>query len=96
MLTTDGEGHLRHEPLCLDIGHAADELVTAADPAEIGAPLADIAGVTGTVEKSVDLLFGDAMVAAGGLDRSNFALVDPLFEGGIADAQNLGGFAGRE
>lgn len=95
-MATDGERYLGHQSLCLDIRDTADELIPATDPAEIVAALLNIASFAGAIEKFIDLLFRDAMVTTGGFDRSDLALIDPLFEGGIADAQNLGRFAGRK
>jgi hypothetical protein len=95
-LTSDRERHLGHQPLSFDIRDAADQLIPSADFAEIVAPLAHVAGFGCAIKKLVDLLLWNAMVAAGGLNRSNLAFVDPLFECRIADAQHLGRFARRE
>lgn len=95
-LTTDRERHLGHQPLGFDIRDAADQLISSADFAEIVAPFADVAGLGRVIQKLVDLLLGDAMMAAGSLDRSNLPFIDPLFECRIADAQHLGGFTRRE
>ena len=96
VLTADGEGHLGQQSLCLDVRDAADQLISSADPAEVAAALADVAGFAGAVQEFVDLLFRDAMVAAGGLDGADLALIDPLLERGIANAQDLGSFTWRE
>ena len=95
-LTSNRERHLGHKPLSFDIRDAADQLIPSADFAEIVAALAHIAGLGCAIEKLVDLLLRNAMVAAGGLDGSNFSFVNPLFECRIADAQHLGGFARRK
>ena len=84
------------KPHGLDLRDAADELISSADFAEVGAPLAHVAGLGRAVEKLIDLLFRNAMVAAGGFDGANLSLVDPLFKRGIADAKDLSGFARRK
>lgn len=93
MLATDGERYLRHQALCLNVGDTADELISAADPAEIVAALTNVPGFACAVKEFVDLLLWNPMVAAGRLDGANLAFVDPLFERGIANAQYLGSFA---
>src|SRR5579863_2419912 len=95
-LTANRERHLGHQPLSLDIRDAADQLIPPTDFAEIVAPLAHVAAFGCAIQKLVDLLLRNAMVAAGSLDCSNFSLVDPLLQRRIADAQDLGCFAGRE
>ena len=95
-LTTDRERHLGHQALGFDIRDAADQLISTTDFAEIVAPFADVAGFGRVIQKLVDLLLRDAMMAAGSLDRSNLPFIDPLFECRIADAQHLGGFARRK
>ena len=95
-LAADGKRDLRHQPHGLDLSDAADELISSTDFAEVGAPLADVSGLGCAVEKLIDLLFWDAMVAAGGFDGTNLSLVDPLFKRGIADAEDLSGFARRK
>jgi len=95
-LTSDRERHLGHESLSFDIRDPADQLIPSADFAEIVAPLPHVAGFGCAIQKLVDLLLRNTMVAAGGLDGSNLAFVDPLFESRIADAKHLSGFAGRE
>ena len=95
-LAADGKRDLRHQPHGLDLGDAADELISSTDFAEVGAPLADVAGFGCAVEKLIDLLFRDTMVTASGLDCANLSLVDPLFKRGIANAEDLSGFAWRK
>ena len=95
-LTANRERHLGHQPLSFDIRDAADQLIPSAHFSEIVAALAHVAGFGCAIQKLVDLLLRNAMVAAGSFDCSNLAFVDPLFERGIADAQDLGRFTGRE
>ena len=96
MLYSDGKCNLRHEAHRLDFRDTANELISPADLAEITASLADVAGLGCAVKKLIDLLFWDTMVTASGLDGANLHLVDPLLERGIANAEDLSGFAWRE
>src|SRR5580765_6470480 len=75
VLTADGERHLGHQSQGLDLRDPAHELISATDSAEIAAALANVAGLLRAIEEFVDLLLGNAMVAAGGLDGANLALV---------------------
>jgi len=95
-LAADGKRDLRHEAHRLDLRNPADELISSTDFAEVGAPLADVAGFGCAVKKLIDLLFRDTMVTASGFDCANLSLVDPLFERGIANAEDLSGFAWRK
>ena len=47
-------------------------------------------------QEFVERFEGDAVVAAGGFDGADAAGEDPVLEGGIADADFVGGLAGRE
>ena len=95
-LAADGEGDLRDQAADFYVSDAADELVAPADAAKIGAAFGNFAVLVRAIEEAVDFFFGDAVVAAGGFYRANFLLVDPLFQRGIADAEDLGGVAWRE
>ena len=96
MLLADGEGDLREQAAVFDGGDAADELVASADFAEIATAGGGFAAVQGGRNEAVDFGFGDAVVAAGGFRSFEFAAVDPLFQRGIADAEDVGGFAWGE
>lgn len=96
MLLADGESDLREEAAVLDGGNAADELVAAADFAEIAAAGCGFAAADGCGYEAVDLGFGDAVVATGSFGGFELAAVDPLFQRGIADAEDVGGFSGGE
>jgi len=96
VLTSNGKRDLRHQAHDLDVRDAADELIASADTAESRAALAYFAAVGSPIEKFIDLLLGDTMMTAGGLDGADLAFINPLFERGIADPQDLGGFARRE
>ena len=92
VLPADGHLHLGHQSLDADFHDAAHQLVAAADAAEIGAGLSRLFAQR-LVEEAVDLALRDAMVAADRLHRAQLALVDPLLQAGIADAQDYGGIA---
>src|SRR5271157_1187580 len=93
VLLADGQRDLRQESAELDGDDAADELVAPADFAEIAAPRGDIAALQFLRDQAVDLRFRDAMVAAGRLGAFDLAVIDPLLQRGITDAENAGGFA---
>ncbi len=93
MLVSDGEGHLGKESARLDVDHAAHKLVAPADPPEIAATLSDVEPRRNAVKKTVDFRLRHAVVTASGFDGAEFPLVNPLLEGWIADAQDLGGLA---
>jgi len=96
LLLTDTERDLGEEAVVFDGDDAADELIAAGDFAEGAAAFGDIAPFEGFGDEAVDFGFGDAMMAAGSLGGFEFAAVDPLFESGIADAEDVGGFARGE
>src|ERR1700691_1264039 len=76
-LATDGEGDLGDQAINSYIGDAADELVAAADAAEIGAAFGDVAVFGGAVQETVHFFFGDAVGAAGGFTGANKFFVVP-------------------
>ena len=96
MLAADREIYLSHESTYFDVGNAPNELVPAAYPPEIGTTLCNVAVFCRLIEEPVDFFLWDAMVSASSLHRSDFPLVDPLFQRWIADAQHLRGFTRRE
>jgi len=96
VLLADAEGDLSEEAAEFDVDDATYQLVAAGDFAEFTAARVDIAAFEFFGNEAVDFGFGDAMVAAGGFGGFEFAAVDPLFEGGIADAKNVCGFARSE
>ena len=93
MLATDREIYLSHESTDFYVGN---ELVPPAYSPEIGTTLCNVAVFCRLIEEPVDFFLWDAMVSASSLHRSDFPLVDPLFQGWIADAQHLRGFTRRE
>jgi len=87
------QGHLRHQAADPEVRHPPDQLVAAADRAEIGPALAYVSALRDTVEELVDFFFGNSMVAAGGPDRRELLLVDPLLQSGVANPEYLGSIA---
>jgi len=96
LLFADAERDLREEAAVFDGHDAADELIAAGNLAEFAATGGDVAAIEFCGNEAVDFRFGDTVVAAGSLGGFEFAAVDPLFEGGIADAENVCGFAWSE
>ena len=96
VLLADGERNLGKQAAKFHFKHAADELIASADSAEVAAASFEAAAFEFSGDEAVDFAFGDAVVATGSLDGLNFFAIDPLFEGGIADAQDVGGFARGE
>ena len=92
MLFADGQSDLGQQSAVFDVHNAADQLVAAADLAEIAAARGQVAALELFGNKAVNFALGHPVVAAGGLGGADFAVVDPLFERGIADAQDAGGF----
>ena len=84
-LTADGEADLGEEAFDFEVDDAAYELVASAD----GAHHLAFGGVgaLGFEEEGVEFGFGDAVMAAGGFDGFELAAVDPLFDGGVGDAE---------
>src|SRR5882724_3524486 len=93
LLFADAERNLGEESVVFDGDDAADELIAAGDFAEGAAMFGNIAAFERFGDEAVDFRFGDAVVAAGSFGGFEFAAIDPLFEGGIADAEDVGGFA---
>ena len=96
VLFADAQRDLREEAAEFDFGDAADELIAAGDLAEFAAARADVATSEFCGNEAVDLGFRYAVVAAGSFGGFEFAAIDPLFESGIADTENVGGFAWSE
>src|SRR5208282_2072416 len=92
VLAADGEPDLRQQALDAHLDDAAHQLIAPADGAEVGAALGRLFAQRAE-EKAVDLAERNAMVAAGGLYRAQLALVDPLLQAGVADAQGHSGVA---
>ncbi len=95
-LAADGEGDLGHQAADLDVQDAADELIAPADATKIGSSLLNRTVFLDAVEEFVNFGFGDTVMAPRRLHRAQLAFIDPLFERGIADAENLRGIARRE
>ena len=96
MLLADRQRDLCEQPAELDRHHAPDQLVAPADLTKIPTPRFDVPVAQLFGKQSVDLALRHAMVAAGRLYRLDLSVVDPLLQGGIADAENVGRFPRRE
>src|SRR5258708_2254811 len=96
VLLPDGQPDLRQQPAKFHFQHASDELVAAADLTQIATPGLDAAALELFGKQAVDLALRYAMVSTGGLHGLDFSVVDPLLQGGIADAQNIRRFARRQ
>ena len=95
VLIADFEDDLCEQAADFDVGDGADQLIAAADVAEAFA--GGFAGGTGfRFHERIERSLRDAVVAAGSLDGLDGAGEDPLFEGGIADAEGGCSFAGLE
>jgi len=91
----DGEDDFGEQAFDADADDLAGELVAAADLAIAFARLGSGFGLV-FGEEWLQGGFRDAVMAAGGLDGLELAREDPLFDGGVADAQKAGGFAWRQ
>ena len=96
VLFADPQSDLSEQTVILDGDDAADELIAAADFAEIATASGECAAFEFLGDEAIDFAFRDAMVPAGSFGCFEFAMVDPLLEGGIADAEDVSGFAGGE
>ena len=79
---------MRQQSAELDGDDAANQLVAAADFAEIAAARGDVTALQFCWDQAVDLRFGHAVMSAGRLGAFNFAVINPLFQRGVADAEN--------
>src|SRR5437667_370229 len=95
-LLADGEFYLGQQSAEFHAHHAADELIPAADSAEVAAAPAHGAPRQFFRQQPVNFALRDAMVSAGGFRRLDFFLVDPLLQSGIADPQDIGRLARRQ
>ncbi len=84
-LAADGKTHLGEEAFDFQLDNAADELIAAAD----GAHHLALRGfrTLRLKQQRVEFRFRDAVVATRSFDGLEFAAVDPLFDGGIGDAE---------
>src|SRR5947209_18562585 len=89
-LLADGELYLGQHSAEFHTHHAADELIPAADSAEVAAALAYRAPRQLLRQQPVNFAPRDAMVSAGDLRRLDYFLVDPLLQSEMADAHEIG------
>src|ERR1700677_3648465 len=95
-LATDGKRNLGHQAADLDVGNTPDELVPAADASKVRATLRNFLTFRRPIQKSIDFLLRNSVMAARRLHRANLFLIYPLFQCGVADSQYLCSIARRE
>jgi hypothetical protein len=94
-LSANGDFHFRHEAADAHFLDATHQLIAATDAAQD--VLADsFVGAPGAKQQAVHFRPRNAVVAAGSAHAANLLLVDPLLDGGKADAQLQSRFAGGE
>jgi hypothetical protein len=80
VLLADGESNLREQAVELDLQHATDQLIAAADLAKIAAPCLDLSALQICRNQAIDLALGNTMMAAGSFYRLEFVAIDPLLQ----------------
>src|SRR6266404_1972518 len=83
---------LREQAAVFHVEDAAEQLIAAADFAEIAAPRLNVAAVQLCGNQTVNLALVDPVVSAGSLRGFELATINPLLQGRIADAQDIGRF----
>src|SRR5882757_7070894 len=96
VLLADRQRDLGQQAAKFDGHDAPDQLVSPADLPQIATPSLDVAALQLPREQAIDFAFRDAVVPAGGFYRLEFAAVNPLLQGGVADAQNIRRFSRRQ
>lgn len=88
---SEADDDLGEEAVDLEIYHVADELIAAGDAAVAFAGLAG--GASGVFfDEGFQGGLLDTVMAAGRLYGGQLTVEDPLFDGGVADAEDRGGF----
>src|SRR5262249_21947656 len=96
VLFADAQSDLGEEAAVFDVDDAANELIAAGDFAKFATARGDIATFELFGDEAIDFGLRDAVVAAGCFSGFEFAAVDPLFESGVADTEDVGSFARSE
>lgn len=96
VLAANGQADLRHQAVNLHLGDAAHELVAPGDASKSGPAFDGLFPLRCAIQISIDFFFGNPVMATSRADRSDFSVVDPLLQGGIADAENLRRLARRK
>src|SRR6267143_197519 len=86
MLLPDGHPDLRKQAAVPHFQNAPNQLIATADFAKVPAPCFDAAAFQLFWDQAVNLALRNAMVPARRLNRLELPVVDPLLQGGIADA----------
>ena len=84
------------QPAELQSNHSANQLVASANLAEMQSPGGQIASLEFLRNQPVNFALGNTVVPAGRLHGLEFAVVNPLLERRIADAQNVCCLAWRQ
>jgi len=92
-LPADGKRDLRHESVGFDLRDAPNKLVAPADAAEGLAAFGNRTSFGFAIQELVNFWLRYAVVASGGLHGVNLAFVNPLFQRGVTDTEDLGRFA---
>jgi len=95
MLLSDRQRDLRQQPAEFDRHHASDQLVAPADLPPISPPRLDVPPLQLLRNRRSISLSGTRWCPPG-VSRLDLSVVDPLLQGGIADAQNIRRFPWRE
>src|SRR5258708_28563109 len=96
VLLADRQSDLREQPAEFNRHHTSDQLVAPADLAKISPPRFNVSVTQLFRKQAVDIALRHAMVASRCFYRLDLSVIDPLFQVGIADAENVGGFPGRQ
>src|SRR6266571_3747784 len=96
VLLADRQRHLGEQSAELERDDAPNQLVSTANLAEVQAPCREIAPFQLFWNEPVDFAFRHAMVPTRSLHGLEFAVVDPLLQCGIADAENVRRLARRQ
>src|ERR1700730_502914 len=96
MLLADRHPNLRQQAAILYSQYASNQLIAAADFAEIPSACFDASAFEFFRDHPVDFALGNTMVPARRLNGLKLPVVDPLFQRRIADAQNVSRFPRRQ
>src|SRR6266403_1586058 len=96
VLLANRHPNLRQQAAVLHFQNAPNQLIAPADLAEIATPCFDTAAFQFFRDHAVDLTLWNAMMPARRLHGLELSVVDPLLQGGIADAQNICRFSRRQ
>lgn len=93
LLPPNRQCDLRHDSFNFNIDYPANELVAGADSPELSATLGKWSPFLREPQVPVQFAFRNPVMSTLGSDGPQFSRVYPSFEGGITDAQYVGGIA---